>query len=97
MASRISIIGANVAGATAAYALLRDSVCDEILLVDTKVDRRDGQIRDLCDAASCENSSTRIRAGTHGEAGQSDIVVITAASKMGVGKTLCSGISKAIC
>jgi L-lactate dehydrogenase len=95
MASRIAIVGANVAGATSAYALLRDSVCDEILLVDTKADRTDGQIRDLCDAASCENSSTRVRAGTHREAGQSDIVVITAGSKKGVGKILCSIISKA--
>lgn len=96
MASQIAIIGANVAGATAAYALLRESVCDEILLVDTKVDRRDGQIRDLCDAASCQNSSTRIRAGTHHEAAQSDIVVITAASKKGVGMKFCSRITEVI-
>ena len=95
MASRIAIIGANVAGATAAYALLRDSVCDELILVDNKVDRRDGQVRDLCDAASCENSSTRVRAGTHREAGQSDIVVIMAGSKKGLGKILCCVPSKA--
>lgn len=97
MASRIAIIGASVAGATAAYALLRDSVCDEIILVDNKVDRRDGQVRDLCDAASCESSSTRVRAGTLREAGQSDIAVIMAASKKGVGKLLCCASGRAIC
>jgi len=81
MTAQIAIVGAGEVGAAAAYALLRGSVCSEILLVDKNPDKRDGQARDLSDACACEGSSTRIRAGTHKEAGQCDIVVVTAGSK----------------
>jgi L-lactate dehydrogenase len=46
---------------------------------------RDGQVRDLSDVACSINSSTRVRAATHREAGQCDIVVITAGSKWSIG------------
>lgn len=90
MTSKIAIIGVGSVGAAAAYALLLGSVCGELLLVDTKVDFRDGQVRDLCDATCRENS---VRAGTYKEAGQCDIVVITAGSKHSIGKkyTNCLG------
>jgi len=88
MTSRIAIVGTGEVGAAAAYALLRGSLYGELLLVDVKLDFRDGQVRDLSDAIHCENSSTRIRAGTYKEAGQCDIVVITAGSKRPIGKRL---------
>jgi L-lactate dehydrogenase len=88
MTSRIAIVGAGQIGAAAAYALLRGSLYGELLLVDVKVDFRDGQVRDLSDATYCEDSSTRVRAGTYKEAGQCDIVVITAGSKRTIGKRL---------
>jgi L-lactate dehydrogenase len=88
MTSRIAIVGAGEVGASAAYALLRGSLYVELLLVDVKLDFRDGQVRDLSDATYCENSSTRIRAGTHKEAGQCDIVVITTGLKRTIGKRL---------
>jgi len=88
MTSRIAIVGAGEVGAAAAYALLRGSLYGELLLVDVKLDFRDGQVRDLSDATYCENSSTYVRAGTHKEAGQCDIVVITTGSKRRRGKKL---------
>jgi L-lactate dehydrogenase len=88
MTSRIAIVGVGEVGAAAAYALLRGSLYGELLLVDVKVDFRDGQVRDLSDATYCENSSTCVRAGTYKEAGQCDIVVITAGSKRTIGKRL---------
>lgn len=86
MAAKIAIIGAGQVGAAAAYALLRDRLYGELILVDVKVDLREGQVRDLSDAACCEESSTRIRAGTYKDAGQCDIVVITAGSRRKIGK-----------
>ena len=88
MTSRIAIVGAGEVGAAAAYALLRGSLYGELLLVDVKLDFRDGQVRDLSDATYCEDSSTRVRAGTHKEAGQCDVVVITTGSKRARGKRL---------
>jgi L-lactate dehydrogenase len=84
--SRIAIIGVGQVGAAAAYALILNTVVNELLLVDVKTNLRDGQVRDLSDVSYRENSGTRVRAATYHEAGQCDIVVITAGSKFTIGK-----------
>ncbi len=84
--SRIAIVGAGQVGGAVAYALILGSVACELLLVDVKVDLRDGQVRDLSDVAYAAGGGTRVRAATHHEAGQCDIVVITAGSKYSLGK-----------
>lgn len=84
--SQIAIVGVGQVGAAAAYALILGSVACELLLVDIKVDLRDGQVLDLLDVAYSRNSRTRVRAATFEEASQCDIVVITAGSKYATGK-----------
>lgn len=79
--SRIAIVGVGQVGGAAAYALILGSVASELLLVDVKVSLRDSQVLDLSDVAYSSNSRTRVRAATFQEAGQCDIVVITAGSK----------------
>jgi L-lactate dehydrogenase len=91
MTSKIAIVGVGHVGGCAANALLLGSICGELLLVDINIDFRDGQVRDLSDATYRENSSTRVRAGTYKEAGQCDIVIITAGTKRTRGKTLYLG------
>ncbi|KJR89281.1 uncharacterized protein SPSK_06569 [Sporothrix schenckii 1099-18] len=94
----IAIVGVGQIGAAAAYALILGSVAGELLLVDVKVDLREGQVRDLADVTYNRNSRTRVRAATHSEAGQCDIVVIKVGSKHPVGKgdiTSVSAVPKA--
>ncbi|BDD60263.1 hypothetical protein MPDQ_006181 [Monascus purpureus] len=86
-ASRVAIVGVGQVGAAAAYALVLGSVTSELLLVDMKTDTRDSQVRDLSDVVYGSNSGTSVRAATYHEAGQSDIVVITAGSKYSLGET----------
>ena len=86
--SKIAIVGAGQVGSAAAYALLHDSRYNEILLVDNRLDRRDGQVRDLSDAASCENSITKIREGTYREASQADVVLIAAGLRRMIGNSI---------
>ena len=86
--SRIAIVGSGSVGAAAAYALLHDSLYAELLLVDSNLERRDGQVRDLSDATYCEGSGTRVHAGSYKEAGQCDIIIITAGSRRTRGKLL---------
>ncbi|KAL2157891.1 hypothetical protein VTH06DRAFT_4944 [Thermothelomyces fergusii] len=86
-APRIAIVGLGQVGAAAAYALILASTAAELLLVDVKADWRDGQVRDLADVAYGMGGGTRVRAATHREAGQCDIVVITAGSKWSIGET----------
>jgi FlaA1/EpsC-like NDP-sugar epimerase len=84
--SRVAIVGIGDVGAAIAYALILNSVCGQILVVDTKEDFRDGQVLDLSDATYRGSSSTYIRAGTYQEAGQCDVVVITAGAKQKQGQ-----------
>ncbi|EFY95245.1 lactate/malate dehydrogenase [Metarhizium robertsii] len=84
--SRIAVIGVGEVGGAAAFALIISSIARELLLVDINTTLRDGQVRDLSDVAYSSNSVTRVRAATHHEAGQCDIVVITAGSKSVLGQ-----------
>ena len=81
MPSQIAIIGAGDVGATIAFSLIMNNIAGDILLIDPKEEVRDAQIQDLSDATFHGNTSTRVRAGTHKEAGQSDIIVMTAGAK----------------
>ncbi|KAL2821160.1 lactate dehydrogenase/glycoside hydrolase [Aspergillus granulosus] len=85
--SRIAVVGVGQVGGAVAYALILGSVAKELLLVDIKADLKDSQVRDLSDVAYSGNSSTRVRSATYKEAGQCDIVVVTAGSKYSPGET----------
>lgn len=98
LTSRIAILGAGDVGATIAYSLIMNPAAGEILLVDPKEEVRDAQVQDLSDATFHGNTTVRIRTGTHKEAGQSSIVVITAGAKQkkGESRTDLIGRNKAI-
>jgi L-lactate dehydrogenase len=81
LTSSIAVVGAGDVGATIAYSLIMNPVASDILIIDPKEEVRDAQIQDLSDATFHGNTSTSIRAGTHKEAGQCDIIVFTAGAK----------------
>lgn len=77
--SRIAVIGAGSVGAAVCYALLLRPICSELILVDVDQQRCIGEVADLQDGTFLSN--TRVRVGTPQEAGQCDLVVITAGAK----------------
>ncbi|CAG8526883.1 5079_t:CDS:2 [Funneliformis caledonium] len=83
--SRVAIIGAGSVGATIAFALLLQKVSSEIILVDIVEETVQGQVLDLSDADFI--TSTQTRGGTFQEAGQCDIIIITAGAKQKPGET----------
>ena len=85
MNHKLAIIGAGSVGASIAYAAIMKSVAHDILLVDINQERCEGEVLDLSDAAFLSDS--RIKAGTFKEAGQCDIIVITAGAKQRPGET----------
>ncbi|TPX59708.1 L-lactate dehydrogenase [Powellomyces hirtus] len=86
MPAKVAIIGGGGSvGATAAYAILLRKCASEIVLVDLDEAKCKAQVLDLSDAAFL--SDTTIRFGTPKEAGQCDIVVITAGAKQRPGET----------
>jgi L-lactate dehydrogenase len=90
----IAILGCGDVGATLAYTLILQSICSEVILVDPKTVLLQGQVRDLSDATYRGGSGTKIRAGTHLEAGQADIIVITAGAKQKAGESRLSLLSR---
>jgi L-lactate dehydrogenase len=90
----IAVLGCGDVGATLAYTLILQSICSEVILVDPKTTLLQGQVRDLSDATYRGGSGTKIRAGTHLEAGQADIVVITAGAKQKPGESRLSLLSR---
>lgn len=85
---RIGIVGVGQVGAAAANALIVNSVVRELVLVDIKPELRNAQVQELSDVSRVSGrAETRVRAGTYQEAGQCDIVLITAGSKFSVGET----------
>lgn len=84
--SKIAIIGAGNVGATCAYALILKSIASEILLVDINEDRCEGEVRDLSDALPFSQCS-QVKRVSFKEAGQADIIVITAGASQKLGQT----------
>ncbi|KAI7863853.1 lactate dehydrogenase [Spinellus fusiger] len=77
--SNIAIVGSGSVGASIAYALMLKEVTSEIIMVDTLQDLAKGQALDLGDAGLV--CSTKVHRGTHKEASQADIIIITAGVK----------------
>lgn len=75
----IAIIGAGSVGSNIASFLLLRRIAPIILLVDTDHPLCRAQVLDLSDAAFLSNA--RIRSATHAEAGQADIIIISAGAK----------------
>ncbi|PWY87122.1 NAD(P)-binding protein [Aspergillus sclerotioniger CBS 115572] len=73
--AKIAIIGLGSVGASTALSLIHQRVQATLLLVDTNSTLRDAQ------------AITQVRASTHREASQADVVVITAGAKYTPGET----------
>lgn len=83
--SRIAVVGAGSVGAAVCYGLQLRQVASELLVVDADPKRAKGEVDDLSDGAFITNS--RVRVGTTEEAGQCDIIVITAGAKQREGES----------
>lgn len=87
LTSSIAIIGAGDVGASIAYSLLLNPVAHDVILVDLKEDLLEAQVRDLGDATFRGNAGVRVKKGTFEEAGQADVIVITAGAKQKKGES----------
>ncbi|KAB2100741.1 hypothetical protein AG0111_0g10776 [Alternaria gaisen] len=90
----IAILGCGDVGSTLAYTLILQPICSEVILVDLKASLLEAQVRDLNDATYRGGSGVKVRAGSHKDAGQADIVVITAGAKQKTGESRLSLLSR---
>ena len=88
-ASSIAIVGAGDVGSTIAYSLILNNITGDVLLVDPATEFCEAQAQDLSDATYHGNTATRVRVADHKDAGQCDIIIMTAgaAQKEGESRT----------
>lgn len=76
-ARKVMIIGTGNVGASAAYALLNQNICEELILVDVNLDRAQGHAQDLADAAAYMPGMMTISTRPASDCADVDIAVIT--------------------
>jgi L-lactate dehydrogenase len=76
LTSKVAIIGAGSVGAAIVFSLLHRQLVGEVYLVDVDQKLCHAQVQDLSDAASL--TDTKLRVASSKEAGQCDIIVMTA-------------------
>lgn len=76
-ARKVMIIGADNVGASAAYALLNQTICEELILVDLNTTRAQAHAQDLSDAAAYMPGMINISCREASDCADVDIAVIT--------------------
>ena len=75
---KVMLIGCGMVGMSYAYALLNQSIIDELVLVDANKDKAIGEAMDLNHGLAFAESSMKIHAGDYSDARDADLVVIAA-------------------
>ena len=75
---KVVLIGTGMVGMSYAYALLNQSACDELVLIDLDRLRAEGEAMDLNHGLAFSGSHMKIRAGDYADCANADIVAICA-------------------
>lgn len=74
---KITIIGAGNVGATIAYTLALEGVANEIVIIDIKAEKAEGEAIDIGQGGLFFREDVKITSGDYDAAANSDIVIIT--------------------
>lgn len=75
---KVALVGTGMVGMSYAYALLNQSVCDELVLIDINHERAVGEAMDLNHGLAFSASAMKIYAGEYRDCSDADIVVLCA-------------------
>lgn len=84
---KVAIVGCGLVGATTAFSLETQGVCDEILMIDINHERAVGEMMDLNDSIEYLGRNVKVKTGTYADCGDVDIIVITAGAPPKPGQT----------
>ena len=88
MANKVMVVGTGNVGMSYAFALLHQRTnVNELILVDINTEDAEGEAIDMADALAVSPSYLKIRAGSYADAGDCDMVVITAGVPQKPGET----------
>ncbi len=83
---KVTVIGAGNVGSTIAYTLAVESVANEVVMIDIRADKAEGEAMDISQASPFF-TGTRVVAGSYADAVDSDIVIITSGMGRKPGQT----------
>jgi L-lactate dehydrogenase len=80
--SKIAIVGVGNVGATTAYTIINQGLCEEIVLIDVNKEKAVGEALDMQHSIFFMNRNINVHAGDYDECKDADIVIITASVPM---------------
>lgn len=88
MANKVMIVGTGNVGASIGYCLINQrTAVSELILTDINMEDAEGEAMDLRDTLAVSPSFMKISAGTYKDAGDCDIIIITAGAPQKPGET----------
>ena len=80
--SKVVIVGVGNVGATTAYSILNQGICEEVVLIDVNKDKAIAEALDMQHSIYFMNRNMSIKAGDYSDCRDADVVVITASAPM---------------
>ncbi|SFJ21299.1 L-lactate dehydrogenase [Paenibacillus sp. UNC496MF] len=84
---KVAIVGVGAVGASCAYALVNQSICDEIVLIGRSAEKVRADALDLSHCMDFTHNRTKVGTGTYEDCRDADIVVLSAGVVMIPGGT----------
>lgn len=80
--SKVVIVGCGNVGATTAYSIINQGLCEEVALIDVNHDKAYAEALDMQHSVYFMNRNINIYAGDYSDCADADIVIITASAPM---------------
>lgn len=79
---KIVIVGIGNVGASTAFCMVNQGICDEIVLIDMNTERAKGEALDLVHSIAFMNRNMQVKLGDYSDCKDADVLVITASAPM---------------
>lgn len=73
---KVAIVGTGMVGSSCAYAMINQSICEELMLINRSTEQALAQALDLSHCMDFTSSRTKVYAGGYGQCGDMDAIII---------------------
>lgn len=80
--SKVAIVGVGNVGATTAFSIVNQGICEELVLVDVNADKAYAEALDLRHSVYFMNRNIKVTAGDYADCADADVVIVTASAPM---------------
>ena len=80
--SKAAIIGVGNVGATLAFSMVSQGLCEELVLIDVNAEKAYAEALDLTHSVYFMNRNVKVTAGSYADCADADLVIITASAPM---------------